>query len=152
MVDVILAQRKSAVLAPSSLACLADVATINLTLGCAHSCLYCYARGYSTYPGDGRVVLYNNTLEKLRQELSRKRKRPHAIYFSPSCDLFQPVPQVLELGYQVLGYLLQEGIGVSFLSKGVIPACAFRTALPACFTGARTNRDHHAGRQNRPLL
>ena len=121
MIDVILAQRKSAVLTPSSLACLADVATINLTLGCAHSCRYCYARGYSTYPGDGRVVLYNNTLEKLRQELSRKRKRPHAVYFSPSCDLFQPVPQVLKLGYQVLDYLLQEGIGVSFLTKGMIP-------------------------------
>jgi DNA repair photolyase len=43
------------------------------------------------------------------------------VYFSPSCDLFQPVPQVLELGYQVLAYLLQEGIGISFLTKGVIP-------------------------------
>ncbi|MHB9130882.1 MAG: SPL family radical SAM protein [Armatimonadota bacterium] len=121
MVAVIPTQRKSAVLAPSSLACLADVATINLTLGCAHACLYCYARGYSTYPGDGQVMLYANTFEKLRQELSRKRKRPHAVYFSPSCDLFQPVPHVLELGYQVLEYLLQEGIGVAFLTKGVIP-------------------------------
>lgn len=121
MVAVTPTQRKSAVLAPSSLACLADVATINLTLGCAHACLYCYARGYSTYPGDGQVVLYTDTLEKLRQELSRKRKRLHAVYFSPSCDLFQPVPQVLELGYQVLEYLLQEGIGISFLTKGVIP-------------------------------
>ena len=80
----------------SSLACLADVATINLTLGCAHACRYCYARGYSTYPGDGRVVLYSNTLDKLRQELARKRKRPQTVYFSPSCDLFQPVPQVLD--------------------------------------------------------
>jgi DNA repair photolyase len=122
MVAIISTQRKSAVLAPSSLACLADVATINLTLGCAHACLYCYARGYSTYPGDGRVLLYSNTLEKLRLELSRKRKRPHAVYFSPSCDLFQPVAPVLALGYQVLEFLLHEGIGVSFLTKGVIPS------------------------------
>ncbi len=66
-------------------------------------------------------MLHTNALEKLRQELSRKRKRPHAVYFSPSCDIFQLVPQVLELGYQVLEHLLQEGIGVSFLTKGVIP-------------------------------
>lgn len=121
MVEVIPVQRKSAVLAPSSLACLSDVATINLTLGCAHACRYCYARGYSTYPGDGRVVLYTNTLDKLRRELAGKRKRPYVVYFSPSCDLFQPVSQVLDLAYNVLAYLLNEGIGVSFLSKGVIP-------------------------------
>lgn len=121
MVEVIPALRKSAVLAPSSLACLADIATINLTLGCAHACRYCYARGYSSYPGDGRVVLYTNTLEKLRGELARKRIRPRAFYFSPSCDLFQPVTQVREVAYQVLEYLLDEGIGIAFLTKGVIP-------------------------------
>jgi DNA repair photolyase len=67
------------------------------------------------------VVLYTNTLEKLRTELARKRKRPQAVYFSPSCDLFQPVPQVLDLGYQVLAYLLGEGMNIALLTKGVIP-------------------------------
>jgi len=32
------------------------------------------------------------------------------------------VPEVLELGYRVLEYLLSENVGVSFLTKGAIPA------------------------------
>jgi DNA repair photolyase len=125
MVEVICAQRKSAVLTPSNLDCLRDVATINLTRGCAHACRYCYARGYSSYPGDGRVVLYTNTLERLQQEYLRKRTRPHAIFFSPSSDVFQPVQQVLDVGYQVFEWLLEHGVGVSFLTKGVIPPAHF---------------------------
>ena len=121
MTEVIRAQRKAAVLAPSQLACLSKLPTINLTAGCAHECLYCYARSYSQNPGRGRITLYENTLEKLRDELPRKRKRPSAVYFSPSSDLFQPVPEVLALGYDVLKYLLSNEIGVAFLSKGRIP-------------------------------
>ena len=121
MVTVSLAERKSAVLTPSALACLAAMPTINLTAGCAHGCVYCYTRGYSTYPGTGRVVLYANTLEKLKGELARKRVRPAAVYFSPSSDAFQPVPEVLDLAYDVMRFLLEQGIGVAFLTKGEIP-------------------------------
>jgi DNA repair photolyase len=95
--------------------------TINLTSGCTHGCLYCYARGYTIYPGDGTVVVYENTLERLRAELALKRRKPQAVYFSPSSDLFQPVPEVAELGYRILEFLLSQGIGVAFLSKGRIP-------------------------------
>jgi DNA repair photolyase len=121
MVKVIQIDRRSAVLTPSSLACLSHMPTINLTSGCAHGCVYCYTRSYSTHPGENKVVLYRNTLDKLKSELTRKRKRPQAVYFSPSSDLFQPVPEVLELGYHVLEFLLSQGIGVAFLSKGYIP-------------------------------
>lgn len=121
MVTVIPANRKSAVLTPSSLACLAHMPTVNLTSGCAHGCLYCYTRGYSTHPGEDKVIIYRNTLEKLKDELARKQKNPRAVYFSPSSDLFQPVPEVLELGYHVLESLLSRGIGIAFLSKGHIP-------------------------------
>jgi DNA repair photolyase len=121
LVEVVRVERRSAVLTPSSLACLSNISTINLTAGCAHECRYCYTRGYRDYPGEERLKLYANTLEKLKDELARKRKQPRAVYFSPSSDLFQPVPEVLDLGYEVLAFLLEQGIGVSFLSKGVIP-------------------------------
>lgn len=121
MVEVLYCERKSAVLTPSSLACLARVPTVNLTAGCAHGCLYCYTRGYSTYPGEGKVQFYTNTLAKLRDELRRKRKKPQAVYFSPASDLFQPVPEVLDMAYDVLEFLFKSGIGVSFLTKGRIP-------------------------------
>ena len=57
----------------------------------------------------------------LREELRRKRKSPVAVYFSPSSDLFQPVPEVLDLAYEVMQFLFAMRIGVAFLSKGEIP-------------------------------
>jgi len=121
MVQVTLVERKSAVLTPSSLACLAHVSTINLTAGCAHECRYCYARGYLTHPGEGRVALYTNTLAKLREEVRRKRKKPATVYFSPSSDPFQPVSEVLDVTRDVFQFLLEWGIGVTFVTKGRIP-------------------------------
>ncbi len=120
-VEVIPTERKSAVLTSSALACLSRIATVNLTAGCAHGCLYCYARGYSCYPGEGRIKLYANTLDKLRAELPRKRKRPTVVYFSPSSDPFQPVREVLDLAYEVMRFLLESGVSVAFLSKGHLP-------------------------------
>jgi DNA repair photolyase len=129
MVKVIQTDRRSAVLTPSSLACLSHMPTINLTSGCAHGCVYCYTRGYSTHPGEDKIVLYRNTLSKLKEELAHKRKRPHAVYFSPSSDLFQPVPEVLELGYRILELLFSQGIGVALLSKGYIPEKTMKLLL-----------------------
>jgi DNA repair photolyase len=119
--EVIRTERKSAVLTPSSLACLAHVPTINLTAGCAHECRYCYARGYLMHPGEGKVTFYTNTLAKLREELHRKRKKPTTVYFSPSSDPFQPVPEVLDMAYDVFRFLLESEIGVAFVTKGRIP-------------------------------
>ncbi len=118
---ILLKERKSSILSPSALKCLNDTPTLNPTAGCAHLCSYCYARGYSNYPGDGAIVLYTNLAEKLENELSRKRKAPKFVYFSPSCDAFQPVKQVLDTTYSLMALLLKKGIGVSFLTKGHIP-------------------------------
>jgi len=114
-------QRRSRVLANSDLPCLRDVATVNVTRGCAHACVYCYAQGYSTYPGDGRVVVYSNLPEKLQDELARKRKPVPKVYFSPSCDCFQPLDAVLDITYEVMQLLLKRGVPLAFLTKGAIP-------------------------------
>ena len=119
--EVVLKERKSSALSPSTLKCLNNTPTLNPTAGCAHLCSYCYARGYSNYPGDGTVVLYANLAEKLENELNRKRKIPEFVYFSPSCDAFQPVRQVLDTTYRLMALLLKRGIGVSFITKGRIP-------------------------------
>jgi len=118
---IVLKERKSSVLSPSTLKCRNDIPTLNPTAGCTHLCSYCYARGYSNYPGDGTIVLYANLAEKLENELSRKRKIPAFVYFSSSCDAFQPVKQVLDTAYSLMALLLRKGIGVSFLTKGRIP-------------------------------
>jgi DNA repair photolyase len=129
MVNVTRIDRKSAILSPSSLACLTNIPAVNLTSGCAHDCLYCYARGYSVFPGENKVVVYKNTLEKLKKELAYKRKKPKAVYFSPSSDLFQPIPDVLELSYSVLEFLLISGIGIAILTKGQIPEKTLKLLL-----------------------
>ena len=120
-IETICVDRKSQVLTSSTLACLEGVATVNLTQGCAHRCAYCYSRGYSNYPGDNRIEIFANTVEKLRGELRRKHNPPHAVYFSPSSDLFQPVPELRDLAFEVLSLLLRSQIRVSFLTKGTIP-------------------------------
>jgi DNA repair photolyase len=129
VVTVIRGLRKSPVLTSSGLACLSKLPTINLTTGCLHDCLYCYIRGYRNYPGEGRIVLYENTLELLRDELGRVAVKPRAVYFSPSSDLFQPAPEVLELSHAILQFLFSQGIGVAFLTKGVIPDCTLRLLI-----------------------
>jgi len=112
--------RRSAVLSPSALECLRETATINLTQGCAHRCTYCYARAYTNYPGDQRVLLYDNIPARLADELARKRKPPRQVYFSPSTDCFGPYRELQRATYQTMKLLLERGIGVSFVTKGYI--------------------------------
>ena len=121
MVELLSLERKSSVLVPSKLPCQGRMPTINLTAGCAHGCVYCYAQGYGSYPGRDKVVIYSNLLERLREDLRRRRKKPEAVWFSPSSDPFQPVPEVLDLTWNVLDLLFRQGIGVVFLTKGRIP-------------------------------
>lgn len=115
-------ERKSRVLTRSTLKCLSQVASINPTLGCVHQCAYCYARGYSFYPGDGTVLVYGNMPEKLKKELSTCRKLPAYVFFSTTCDVIQPIPQVLKVTYELIEVLFKYGVGVNLLTKGRIPA------------------------------
>ncbi len=113
--------RKSAVLSTSSMDCLSDVSTINLTVGCAHGCLYCYTQGYSSYPGNNVVQVYDSLPQKLENELNKKRRLPSRVYFSPSSDLFQPIDGLADVTRQILNILLERQIEVAFLTKGRIP-------------------------------
>ncbi len=120
MVEVVRRRRRSAVLTPSRLPCLGNICTLNITQGCALGCRYCYIQGYSDYPGPGKVILYENTAELLASELQRRRRKPHRVYFSPSSDAFQDVPEVQELTYRTMFLLLDAGVEVSFLTKGFV--------------------------------
>lgn len=114
-------ERKGHVLTRPTLKCLSQVASINPTLGCIHQCAYCYARGYSIYPGDGKVFVYGNMPEKLKKELTSRRKLPAYVFFSPTCDVLQPIPQVLKVTYELMRILLESGVGINLLTKGRIP-------------------------------
>ncbi len=120
MVAVERGRRKGPILTPSSLPCLGNMPTINITEGCAHGCLYCYTQGYSNYPGEGRVVAFDNIPALVRAELVRKRHKPKRVYFSPSSDAFQPLREVQDVAYETMSVLLEAGVEVAFLTKGKI--------------------------------
>ncbi len=121
MVEIMGRKRKTKVLTPSALRCLSKIPCINITTGCVHHCIYCYAKGYSQYPGDGKVILYTNTAEQIGDEFWRKRKKPQAVFFCPSSDPLQPVPEILEQTYKSMELLLVAGVGVQFITKAVVP-------------------------------
>lgn len=129
MVDSLHVARRSPVLTTSGLACLSNIPTINLTAGCANGCIYCYTLGYASRPRGAAAIVYTNVVDKLKAELAHAKSRPQAVYFSSSSDLFQPIPDVLALGYQVLKLLFSEGINVTILTKGRIPANSLELLL-----------------------
>jgi len=118
---LLLANKKSQLLTPSALPCLAKIPTINISVGCLHNCLYCYSKGYSNYPGDNNITVYDNLVDKLSEELARKHKPPYAVYFCPSCDPFQPVQEILDCSFELMKLLLYKNIAVQFVTKGKIP-------------------------------
>lgn len=112
--------RKSDVLKPSTLACINHMPAINVTQGCGHRCVYCYARAYPTYAGDDRVLLYANLAEKIADELARRRTWPEQVFFSSSSDCFGPYAELQRVTYRTMRLFLERGIRVAFLTKGCI--------------------------------
>lgn len=120
MVEVVRRKRKSPILTPSSIPCLKSLPTINVTQGCALGCTYCYIQGYAHYPGPDRVILFDNTAELVEEELARRRRPPTRVYFSPSSDAFQYLPEVQAVTAATMEVLLNAGVEVAFLTKGFI--------------------------------
>ncbi|MEW6571451.1 MAG: radical SAM protein [Nitrospirota bacterium] len=114
--------RKSQILKPPVFGCLKDTPSINVTKGCMHSCVYCYARGFTDAPPKGEVHLYQNLPEMLERELDRKKKLPGWVSFSTVSDAFQNMDEILDITYRTMKLLLERGIGMSFLTKGFIPS------------------------------
>ncbi len=120
-VKLIKVNRKSQILKRSIFGCLKDTPSINITKGCMHSCIYCYARGFTDAPQKGEIYLYQNLPEILEKELDRKKKLPRWVSFSTASDAFQNIDEILDITYKSMKLLLERGIGISFLTKGFIP-------------------------------
>jgi len=67
------------------------------------------------------IHLYTNLPELLERELSRKRVIPPWVILNTASDGFQPHTDILNVTYEVVRLLLDHGIGISFLTKGIIP-------------------------------
>ena len=121
MPEILIEVRKSPVLGRPTLPCLRNYHAINLTAGCLFRCRYCYAQGYATNPGSGRITFYANSAEKLATELLRKRHKPQIICFSTATDPFVPIPQVLSTQLRIMTLVLKHGIAIMISTKARIP-------------------------------
>jgi DNA repair photolyase len=118
---VIPSSRRGKVLTPAQFGCLEGIPTLNITNGCIFECTYCYARGYSQAPRKGEVNLYVNLPSLLKEELLRRKVVPQWVILNTSSDCFQHHPDILNITYKVIRILVDRGIGISFLTKGLIP-------------------------------
>lgn len=110
--------RRSEVLKPVKFGCLTGIPSINITLGCIHSCLYCYAKGYPSAPPDGEVIIYSNIPALLERRL---RSQVPFVVMNTASDSFQPHPKVLDLSYKCMELLIRNRVSFSFLTKGEVP-------------------------------
>jgi DNA repair photolyase len=114
--ELIVRERKLPVLATARQPCLGGLPMLRLATGCAGGCWDCCGRG-----GPENVTVAGSVVPKLRDALSRRRSKPPAVCLDFSCDPYQPAPELLDLTYEVLEYLLGSGIGVVFQTKEKIP-------------------------------
>jgi len=121
MFELVETVRKTAVLKHPTLPCLGKHYTINLLSGCPYECRYCYTQSYTSHPGWGKVMFYANTLESLKRELGRMRRRPEMVYFSTACEPFTAHPKVLGMLFEVMRVLLERGISILISTKSRIP-------------------------------
>ncbi|KAJ4456312.1 putative radical SAM protein [Paratrimastix pyriformis] len=125
--------RKSKILTPTrALQCLpSNFATVNVSAGCVHQCVYCFAAGYRHSPADGTICrVYDNLTEFMEEELASGR-RPARLHLSPSCDPFQPIPEVQSVSEQLIRQALAHHIPAHFITKGVLIHRPFREYLVA---------------------
>lgn len=119
--QVVLKDRKGKLLTAAQFGCLEGIPALNITNGCLFRCTYCYARGYSQTPKEREVQVYENLPELLKEEIQKKRRLPPWVVLNTSSDCFQTHPEILKVAYQTIQILLTHGIGISFLTKGLIP-------------------------------
>ncbi|HEV3084560.1 MAG TPA: radical SAM protein [Gemmataceae bacterium] len=123
---VYFASRETAGLHPSPFADQADVLSLNLTRGCVHRCPFCSVRAHGSYAGDTAICLFKDTARHLDKDLSTRRKRPRAVFISPSTDPFPPISEIQAETARVVSVLAKHEIEAWLMTRGFIRPSAMR--------------------------
>jgi DNA repair photolyase len=114
--------------------------TINPYRGCAHACVYCFARGTHAWleldtgaDFDREIVVKVNLVEVLRRELGRPFWGRHHVALGTNTDPYQRAEGRYRLMPGVLRALADSGTPFSVLTKGTL----LRRDLPLIATVAR---------------
>lgn len=94
--------------------------SLNCYSGCAHGCIYCYARFMQRFcphsePWGRFVDIKANAIEVLRRQL--RRAVPGAVFVSSACDGWQPIEAEYQLTRQCCDLLLKHGFRIEALTK-----------------------------------
>ena len=94
--------------------------SLNCYTGCAHGCVYCYARFMQRFHPHAEawgqfVDVKTNALEVLYRQL--RRAAPGEVFVSSACDGWQPVEADRELTRRCCQLLLERGFQVHVLTK-----------------------------------
>ena len=97
--------------------------SLNCYTGCAHGCVYCYARYMQRFhphqePWGQFVDVKINAVEALKRQL--RRTPPDSVFVSSACDGWQPVEARYGLTRRCCELLLERGFEVHVLSKSAL--------------------------------
>jgi DNA repair photolyase len=97
--------------------------SLNCYTGCAHGCVYCYARFMQRFhPHDepwGKFVdVKINAVEVLKRQL--RRSKPGTVFISSACDAWQPIEARYRLTRRCCELLLEFGFQVNLLTKSAL--------------------------------
>jgi DNA repair photolyase len=118
------AARKGPLLQPSALGEHGELLGLNLTQGCIHRCAFCSVRGHPAYTGDKVVTLSTDIADRLETELLARRKRPRAVFISPSTDPFPPQAEVQSETVRAVETLARHGVEAWLMTRGYIRPAA----------------------------
>jgi len=96
---------------------------LNCYTGCAHGCVYCYARFMQRFhphpePWGKFVDVKINAVEALERQL--RRARPGEVFVSSACDGWQPIEAERRLTRQCCDLLLTHGFAVHVFTKSAL--------------------------------
>lgn len=101
--------------------------SINPYRGCAHGCIYCYARATHPYLGlngsdDFETILFVKTgvAATLRQELARPGWRREHVAIGTATDPYQPIEARYRVTRDILRALVEAGTPFSITTKGTL--------------------------------
>ena len=97
--------------------------SLNCYTGCAHACVYCYARFMQRFhphaePWGQFVDVKINAVEALKRQL--RRAAPDVVFLSSACDGWQPVEAAYGLTRRCCELLLERGFQISVLTKSAL--------------------------------
>ena len=110
---------KSPALKTANMNCLRSRFSLNLSDGCPHECVYCYARAMWPSPPHGSYFIRSGIVDKVKSFINRSRVvKP--VYASPVSDPLAS-PELTEMTIELSRFFVEKNIPFYLVTKGKIP-------------------------------